>query len=186
MSRSEHSWDVEVGGADEDESEPGRSWLVRILIIALLAGTGSGSAFIWRATGGSLQGLLPQPAATAVAEKAAGPSELDALRQQIVSLNQTSQQLLTAQQAEIKRLTDQVAKLSDKLDLLQRPVTSAQAAIPPSKSSGPPSPPAKKKQEAAKLEAAKPVAAAKPEPKPIDSRPSNPVATGGPPLQLIR
>lgn len=190
--RTDHSWDVEADEADE--AEPRRGWLARIVIVALLAGTGSGSAFIWQAAGGSLQGLIPQATKpAALAEKPAGQSELYALRQQIVKLNQSSQQLLTAQQAEIKRLSDQVATLSGKLDLLQRPVTSAQAAIPPARPGAPPAP-AKKKQEAAKPEPAKPVVAAKPdsrpdskpEIKPVDSRPTGAISTGGAPLQLSR
>jgi hypothetical protein len=196
-SRTNHSWDVEIHDADEDDAEPRRGWLARILIVALLAGTGSGSAFIWQASGGTLQSLLPRPqgaAVTAMAEKPAGPKEFDALRQQIVSLNQTNQQMLAAQQAEIKRLTDQVAALSGKLDLLQRPVTSAQAAIPPARAAAPATTaaiPAKKKHEAAKHEAAKheaakPVAAAKPEPKPVDTRPTGAISTGGAPLRLTR
>ncbi len=128
-----------------------------IVIVALLVGTGSGSALLWRAAGGGpLQSMLPQ--SSSVAAKTAGPGEVDALRQQVqqlTSLNQSAQQSLAAQQAEIKRLSEQVATLSGKLDLVQRPVTSAQAAIPPAK-------PAAKK----KLETPKPVAAVKPEPKP--------------------
>lgn len=158
----------------------------RFLIVAVLVGTGSGSALLWRAAGGGpLQPLMPQsliPAAapTAVAEKAARQSELDAVRQQITNLNQSTQQLLAAQQAEIKRLSDQVAALSGRLDLLQRPVTSAQAAIPPAKPSAPP-PAAKKKSETARQ-----VSAAKPEPKPVDTKPTGAISTGGAPLPLVR
>jgi hypothetical protein len=158
-SRTDHSWDEEV---EEDGAETGRGWLARILVVALLVGTGAGSAFVWHAAGGSLQVLVtrPPPAAAAVVEKPGGQKELDVLRQQIVTLNQSDQQLLAAQQAEIKRLADQVTALSGKLELLQRPVTSAQASIPPAKPATPPAP-AKKKQDAAKPEAARRVAAAK-------------------------
>lgn len=185
-SRTDHSWrDVEPD--DADEAEPERGWFARILIVVLLAGTGSGSAFIWQAAGGSLSSLIPQSlmsttSPAAVAEKPAARSEIDALRQQLTSLNQSNQQLLAAQQAEIKRLTDHVATLSGKLDLLQRPVTSAQGAIPSAKPAVAPAPATAKK----KPEAAKPVAAAKPEPKPVDSRPTGAISTGGAPLQLSR
>jgi hypothetical protein len=179
-SRTDHSWDIEAEEADEDEAEPVR-WLPRILVVALLAAGGSGAAFIVHASGGSLQSLAPQavtPKGAAVAEKPAAQAELDALRQQINTLNQSNQQLLAAQQAEIKRLTEQVGTLSGKLELLQRPVTSAQAAIAPVKP-GIPMPVAKK-------DAAKPVAAAKPVPKPVDTRPTGAISTGGAPLPLTR
>lgn len=183
---------------EADEAESGSGWLARIAIVALLVGTGSGSAFIWQASGASLASLAPsslKPGATAVAEKPAGLGEIDALRQQITSLSQANQQLLATQQAEIKRLTDQIATLSGKLDLLQRPVTSAQAALPPARPAAPA--PVKKRQEAARHEPAKPeaarseaakpaVAAARPEPRPVDTRPTGSVSTGGAPLPLIR
>ena len=176
------AWEEEADEADEAAS--GSRWLARLVIVALLVGTGSGSALLWRAAGGG--SLLPQSTASsapsaAVAAKAATPGDLDAIRQQITSLNQSNQQLLAAQQAEIKRLTDQVAVLSGKLDLLQRPVTSAQAAIQPPKLSAPPA--AKKKPEAVKPA----VAAVKPEPKPgVDPKPTGAISTGGAPLQLTR
>jgi len=176
------AWEEEADEAEE--AAPGSNWLARIVIVAMLVGTGSGSALLWRAAGGG--SLLPQsmtssaPSA-AVAAKAATPGDLDTIRQQITSLNQSNQQLLAAQQAEIKRLTDQVATLSGKLELLQRPVTSAQAAIPLAKPVAPPAA-AKKKQDTAK-----PVAAVKPEPKPgVDPKPTGAISTGGAPLQLTR
>jgi hypothetical protein len=186
-SRTDHSWDV---ADDEDEAETGRGWLARIVVVALV-GVGSGSAFVWHAAGGSLQALVPRsptPVVAAVTAKSLEQDEVNALRQQIVTLNQSSQQLLAGRQAEIKRLTDQVAALSSKLDLLQRPVTSPQAAIPSARSTAaaPAPAPAKKKQEAAKSEATRSVATARPEPKPVDTRPTGAISTGGAPLPLIR
>lgn len=180
--RTVEAWDEEADEAEEAGS--GSNWLARILIVAALVGTGSGSALLWQAAGGGpLQSMLPQMSSAKVAAKAATPGEIDAINQQvqqITSLNQSTQQLLLAQQAEIKRLSEQVATLSGKLDLLQRPVTSAQAAIPPAKPSAPPA--AKKKHEGAK-----PVAAVKPEPKPgVDPKPTGAISTGGAPLQLTR
>lgn len=176
------AWDDE---ADEpDEAESGRGWLAYVVIVALLVGTGSGSALLWRAAGGgSLQSMLASSSAPSVSAQAGPPAEVEALREQlrqVSTLNQSSQQALAAQQAEIKRLSDQVASLSGKLDLLQRPVASAQAAIPQAKPSAPPA--AKKKPETPKLSAA-----AKPEPKPgVDPRPTGAVSTGGAPLPSTR
>jgi uncharacterized coiled-coil protein SlyX len=183
--RTIDDWDEEADEAEEAGS--GRGWLAYIVIGALLVGTGSGSALLWHAAGGGpLQSMLPQSAASS-ASMAVKVGEVDALRQQVqqmTSLNQSAQQSLAAQQAEIKRLSEQVATLSGKLDLVQRPVTSAQAAIPPAK-------PAAKK----KLETPKPVAAVRPEPKPeskpdskqgVDPKPTGAISTGGAPLQLTR
>lgn len=180
-------WDDDADEAEE--AGAGRGWLARILIVGLLVGTGSGSALLWRlAGGGSLQSMLSS--STSVAAKAGAPGEVDALRQQlqqVTNLNQSAQQSLAAQQAEIKRLSDQVATLSGKLELMQRPVTSAQAAIPPK----PAAPPAARK----KPEKPKPVAALKPEPKSdskpearpgVDPKPTGAISTSGAPLQLTR
>lgn len=78
---------------------------------------------------------------------------------------QSTERLLAAQQAEIKRLSDQVVVLSGKLDLLQRPLSSAQAALP----AAAPAP-----------AAPKPVAAAKPKKPAVQSTGS--ISTGGAPL----
>jgi hypothetical protein len=71
--------------------------------------------------------LIPgQPASV---DKQGLQSDLAVLRQEITQSAQASQQLQAAQDAEIRRLSDQVAALSSKLELL-RPMTSAQAAMP--------------------------------------------------------
>jgi hypothetical protein len=62
-------------------------------------------------------------------DKPTGHGDLAALRQMITESTQASQRLLAAQDAEIKRLSDQVLALSSKLELMH-PMTSAQAAMP--------------------------------------------------------
>jgi hypothetical protein len=52
------------------------------------------------------------------ADKPVGLGDLQAFQQQIAGSAQSTEKLLTAQQAEIKRLSDQVAVPSGKLDLL--------------------------------------------------------------------
>jgi hypothetical protein len=85
---------------------------------------------------------------------------------------------LAAQQAEIKRLTDQVASLSGRLDQLQRPAASAPAVVPAANSSAA-APVAKKKTEAQKPVASSVKPAAQ---KLIDTKPTGAVSTGGAPL----
>lgn len=191
--RADHSYDVGNETYDEDEDEPRRGLLSWILIIALLMGTGSGSALIWRTFGGGP--ILPSYAAgtTAIADvgKPSGQGDLSALRQEITGSVQSTQQLLAAQQAEIRRLSDQVSALSSKLEMLQRPVTSAQGAMPaPAPRAVAPTP--KKRPDTAKSAEAKP-AEAKPaeaktaDVKPGDAKPINgPISTGGAPLQSKR
>jgi uncharacterized coiled-coil protein SlyX len=157
--------------ADEDfddtpDEKPKGGVLVRIVVAVMLAGAGSGSALIWRAYGNGLPAFpsFTSVATTAapVADKPVGLGDLQAFQRQIAGSVQSTEKLLTAQQAEIKRLSDQVAVLSGKLDLLQRPVTSAQAALP--------------------APAPKPVAPA-PRKKPAaTAQPAGAISTGGAPL----
>jgi len=122
-----------------------------------------------------LPSLTSATISTASAEK---QGDLDVLRQQITGSVQSTQQLLAAQQAEIKRLSDLVSVLSGKLDLLQRPVTSAQAAMPAVAAPKTVAPAPKKKSDVVKPVAAKPG-----ELKPTTT---GAISTGGAPLQLNR
>jgi hypothetical protein len=117
---------------DTPDEAPRRSALFHIVVAVILAGFGSGSALLWRSYG---NGMLPSSSSVAssaapAADKPVAQSDMRALQQQIAGSVQSTERLLAAQQAEIKRLSDQVVVLSAKLDLLQRPLTSAQAALP--------------------------------------------------------
>lgn len=172
MTRRDDSEEVDL-----DEDEAGQGWLPRILIVALLVGAGSASAYVWKAAGGpSLTSLF------AVTPPAAQPqADLEVLRQQIASLTQSSQQMMAAQQLEINRLAEQVAGLSAKLDLWQRPVVSTPISIPVLKATSVTQVTKKR------IGALKPPATAKPaESKLVDTRPTGAVSTGGTPLQLTR
>lgn len=158
--------DDEIG--DTPDQEPGRGPLFHIVIGVMLVCFGSGSALVARAYG---MGLPTLPSFTSVASSAApvgvkpaALSDLQALQQQVAGSVQSTERLLAAQQAEIKRLSDQVVALSGKLDLLQRPLSSAQAALP----AAVPAPPAPKP---------KPVAAAKPK-KPAAAQSTGAISTG--------
>jgi uncharacterized coiled-coil protein SlyX len=139
----------------ETPEEPRRGrWMVRIAVVAGLATLGVGSAFLWRAysDSGSIYSLLPigsekGPVAEA-ADKAVMQRDFLAFQQQIAGTLQSTSQLLAGQQAEMKRLSDQVSALTAKIDALQRPPASAQAAIPAPPPAAPP--PARKKPAAPK------------------------------------
>jgi uncharacterized coiled-coil protein SlyX len=156
---------------DQEEPEP-RRW-VRAGVIVGLAMFGVVSALVWHAWGGSLPAMpsfasvtapaAAPPAAVAVADKPVGSSDFAAFQQQIAGSLQSSAQLLGAQQAEIKRLSDQVSALAAKIETLQHPTASAQAAMPPAPA---PATPAPRKKPAAP----KPAAPA--------------ISTGGAPLPL--
>ena len=159
------------------DEEPKSGVLRPILVFIVLAATGVASGFLWRAYGRdvSVFSLVASVtgSASSTAEKPVRQSDFEALRQQVAAMQSTAGQL-AAQQAEIKRLSDQVSALSGKLDLLQRPVTSAQAAIPLPAS-----------------HAVRPVPRKKPDlTKQAAVKPSGAVSTGGaplaPPLQLSR
>jgi len=150
---------------DTPDQESGRGPLFHIVVTVMLACFGSGSALVARASGMGLPTLpsflsvASSPAPVAVTSAAL--SDLQALQQQVAGSVQSTERLLAAQQAEIKRLSDQVVALSGKLDLLQRPLASAQAALP--------------------APAPKPVAAAKPK-KPAPVQSTGAISTGGAPL----
>jgi hypothetical protein len=173
-----YRFDDEIDDAPEEKS--GRGPLFHIVIGVMLACFGSGGALVARAYGMTLPTGIPTlPSFTSVASvasspapvavKAVAPSDLQALQQQVTGSVQSTERLLAAQQAEIKRLSDQVVVLSGKLDLLQRPLASAQAALPTA-------------TPAAAL-APKPAAAAKPK-KPAAVQSTGVISTGGAPLPV--
>jgi len=162
----------------DDEETTSRGWRSRLLLFALLAGVGSVCAFAWTAAGGTtLRSLMTASAAPSVSDKVLAKSETEALRQQIAVLTQSTQQMMAGQQAEIKRLTDQVASLSGKIDQLQRPVAAAPATVLAAKPTASAAP--KKKSEA------KPVASMRPAGRKLtDTSPTGATSTGGAPLSI--
>jgi uncharacterized coiled-coil protein SlyX len=108
--------------------------------IAGLAILGIASAVLWRAWDDTLSfpsfaslaapGPGPAAAPAAAPDTPVGSKEFRAFQQQIAGSLQSTAQLVAAQQAEIKRLSDQVSALTAKIDALQNPGSSAQAAVP--------------------------------------------------------
>jgi uncharacterized coiled-coil protein SlyX len=123
---------------------PARRRWVPIAVVAGLALLGSASAWAWYVWDNGLPALpsftssvaAPGAAPAVAPDKSVGQKDFQAFQQQIAATLQSTAQLVAAQQAEIKRLSDQVAALTAKIQTLQSPATSPQAAAPA------PSPPA--------------------------------------------
>ncbi|MDP1584922.1 MAG: hypothetical protein Q8M18_15995 [Bradyrhizobium sp.] len=170
--------DDETG--DTFDQESGRGPLFHIILGVMLACFGSGSALAARAYGMSFP-TLPSFTSVAsspapVAAKPVALSDFHALQQQLAASMQSTDRLLAAQQAEIKRLSDQVVALSGKLDLLQRPLASAQGALPVAAP-----PPAPKPRPVTAARPKKPAAV-----RSTDAVSTGAVSTGGAPLPLTR
>jgi uncharacterized coiled-coil protein SlyX len=138
-----------------------RRW-VPLAVAAGLALFAFASALLWIAWGGGLPALpsflpsftssaTPGSAPTETPDKPVGLKDFQAFQQQIAATAQSTAQSVAAQQAEIKRLSDQVAALTAKIDTLQPPAATAQAAAPVPPPAPPPAPAARKRPAAAKL-----------------------------------
>jgi uncharacterized coiled-coil protein SlyX len=118
-----------------------RGW-VAIAVVAALAVFAVTSALLWQVWGYGLPSLpsfssATTPAPAEVPDKTVGLKEFEALQQQIATSAQSTAQSIAAQQAEIKRLSDQVSALAAKIEQLQNPAPSAQVPV-----AAPPPPPA--------------------------------------------
>jgi hypothetical protein len=117
---------------EEAYQDNGRGLASGILIVSILIGIACGSALAWRWSF-RFGAIPPAPVSTTTdavpVDKPAGQGDLATQRQMITESAQASQRLLAAQEAEIKRLSDQVMALSSKLELMHT-MTSAQAAMP--------------------------------------------------------
>ena len=117
---------------------PQRRHWIPIAVVAVLAVFAVTSALLWQVWGYGLPSLpsfssVTAPAPAEVPDKTVGLKEFEALQQQIAASAQSTAQSIAAQQAEIKRLSDQVSALAAKIEQLQNPAPSAQAtaATPP-------------------------------------------------------
>jgi uncharacterized coiled-coil protein SlyX len=164
-----HLFDNSADHVDyQSRQQPERRRWVPIAVVIALVMFGAASALLWRAWDSGLPAFPSFTSATApgaspadALDKTIGLKDFQALQQQIAATMQSTAQLVAAQQAEIKRLSDQVSALAAKIDALQRPAASAQAAAPVP----PPPPPAARK-------------------KPAAAKPPPGISTGGAPLPL--
>jgi hypothetical protein len=139
-----HLFETTVEGPGDPLVPPPRRrwpWVAGIAVLAIL---GIASALAWRVYDGGpltlpsfLSGTGEAPSAAVAADKPVTLKDVQALQQQIAGPLQSNAQLLAAQQAEIKRLSDQVSALAAKVDALEHPPASAQASLP---AAAPPSP----------------------------------------------
>jgi hypothetical protein len=153
------TWQTDRSDIEYEPEEPEARRKAPLVLVAIgLAVLGSASAFGWRAYSGSP--YLSSAVATSSAgteAKTVGLAEFQAFQQQIAGQIQANAQNFAAQQADVKRLSDQLALVSGKLDAIQSSIASARAALPAA------TPPAAKKP-------------AKPKP------PAERISTGGAPL----
>jgi hypothetical protein len=153
---------------DEPEEAPRKRRWIPVIVVLGLAVTGSASALLWHAYGSKLPifSSFGSTAPAAAGDKVVMLKDLQAFQQQITGQTQAAAQLLGSQQAEIKRLSEQMTALGTKLDTLQRSVTSVQAAPPapiPIKPAPVPLPPVRKK----------------PAPKPVEEPPADAPSPSG-------
>jgi hypothetical protein len=124
MRFSERRNEYEHEGEFQSDLLDKKSRGLTLAVCLLLASIGSGSAFLWYYYDGA---AIAGPAA----------SKTDAISQLTVTLQglQQSQQDVRRnqeiQQVDIKRLSDEIAQLAAKLDLIQSSAREAQAAAPP-------------------------------------------------------
>ena len=104
----------------------GRTLSVCLLLVLI----GSGSAFVWYYYGAAITG----PAASktdAITQLTVTVQDLQQSQQSIAVDVRRNQEILQGQQADIKRLSDEIAHLATKLDLIQSSAREAQAAAQP-------------------------------------------------------
>ena len=125
----------ECEGEREYETEPARdigalrsSRRTAIVICIALALTGSGAAFLWREYGGALDDFAIFK--SEAAPQAVSLKVFDEYQQAVAGNLRRYSEMLQAQDAEIKRLSDQVLQLTMKIDSLESRARDAQAASP--------------------------------------------------------
>jgi uncharacterized coiled-coil protein SlyX len=120
--------DVEYEESREEPDDDKRAVVSTVVGALVLAIVGSGSAFAWRSYASTPYPFFSLGGSSAVPEKV-GLAEFQAFQQQIAGQMQTNSQVLATQQADLKRLSEQIAAVSTKMDALQSSIVSARAAL---------------------------------------------------------
>jgi hypothetical protein len=127
----------ELKGDREYELDPnlrplrrGRGRRTTIVVCIVLAVIASGAAFLWGGYGGTLEGL-PIFKSEERAPQAVSSKVFQEYQQAVATNFGRDREMLQAQDAEIKRLSDQVLRLIMKMDSLERNARDAQAAVGP-------------------------------------------------------
>ena len=102
-----------------------------MIACAAVVAFGVGAAIVWYVTGWNSVSAISfeNPRDSSAPEKTASLKDFQGLQQQNAQSMRSMEQMLAAQGAEIKRLSDQLALLSGKIDLLQGPAASVNDAI---------------------------------------------------------
>ncbi len=100
-------------------------WILPVLILLVIVA--AGTATLWELYGGGFRSSSA-PSQDTSAQIAPVVKNLETSQQQAVDQIQALQQDLAAQQAETKRLSDEVAALNGKVEALQQSFASAPAA----------------------------------------------------------
>jgi hypothetical protein len=108
---------------------------ITIAIAIVLALIGAGAAFFWYEYDSSLEARKSETAPPVVSLKS-----FEDYKQAINESLQRDHELLKIQDAQLKRMSDQVLQLIMKLDLLESNARNAQAAIPPAPKAAPKKP----------------------------------------------
>ena len=99
-------------------------------VCLLLVLIGSGSAFLWYYYGAAITELAASKT-DAISQLTVTVQGLQQSQQSIAVDVRRNQEILQGQQADIKRLSDEIAQLATKLDLIQSSAREAQAAAQP-------------------------------------------------------
>jgi hypothetical protein len=125
----------EFEGEREYETEPARdiealrsSRRTAIVIYIVLALTGSGAALLWSEYGGALDDFAIFK--SEAAPQAVSLKVFDEYQRAVAGNLRRYSEILQAQDAEIKRLSDQVLQLTVKMESLESRARDAQAASP--------------------------------------------------------
>ena len=129
QNEDEYEREGEFQSDPDDKESVGRRGRM-LAVCLLLALIGSGSAFLCYYYGAAIAGAAASKT-DAISQLTVTVQGLQQSQQGIAVELRRSQEILQGQQADIKRLSDEIAQLAAKLDLIQGSAREAQAAAQP-------------------------------------------------------